>query len=97
MNNSLYKDIESDWLSDTAQDDLGFAVLLSASEQINQLSSLSKTMQTFCYNLSVTGKRLTALVQVPTKDITEVELLTAQEFDCEYNDKMVITNATRKA
>jgi len=43
----------------------------------------------------VTGKQLTVLAQVPTKDITE--LLTAQKFDCEYNDKMVINNVTRKA
>jgi len=45
----------------------------------------------------VTGKQLTVLAQVPTKDITEVKLLTAQKFDCEYNDKMVINNVTRKA
>ena len=42
------------------------------------------------------GKQLTVLAQIPTKDIMEVGLLSAQKFDCDYNDKMVITNISRK-
>jgi len=70
-------------------------VLLSACEQLKSAEVIIKA-HTFRYNLSVMGKQLTVLAQIPTEDITEVGLLSAQKFDCDYNDKMVITNISRK-
>ena len=37
----------------------------------------------FCYNLSVLGKQLTTIPQIPSdEDITEVKLLTGPKIDC---------------
>jgi len=42
-------------------------------------------------------KQLTVLAQIPTKDITEVGLLSAQKFDCDYcMTEMVIINISHK-
>ena len=73
----------------------GTTVLLSACQQM-KLAELIVKAHTFRYNLSITGKHLTNLAQLPTEEITEVGLLNAPEFDCEYNENMVITTITRK-
>ena len=50
----------------------------------------------FQYELTALGKELVMVADVETIDrLTDVELLMAESFDCEYNENMTIVTLTR--
>ena len=49
--------------------------------------------QTFTFYLSASDSQLVTVAS--GEDITEIMLLTAAEFNCDYNADMVITNVSR--